>query len=117
MLLGLASATSWGAGDFGGGLAARRANVYGLVIVSQGVGLVLLAGLALLLGEPLPTPPDLFWGAAAGLAGRLDVAATLSSLYPASTVLLARLVLQERLTRRQWLGAVAALAAVVPIAA
>jgi len=75
LLLGLASAASWGAGDFCGGLTARRSNVYGVVAVSQALGLALLAGLGLLLAEPLPSPADLAWGAAAGLAGGLGLLA------------------------------------------
>jgi uncharacterized membrane protein len=52
----------------------------------------------------------------ASQTGRLDEAVVISSLYPAVTVLLARLVLKEHFTRWRFVGLLAALAAVPMIA-
>jgi drug/metabolite transporter (DMT)-like permease len=54
---------------------------------------------------------------AATRAGRLDVAAVLASLYPASTILLAAWVMKETPTRRQGWGMAVAAVAVALIAA
>jgi drug/metabolite transporter (DMT)-like permease len=78
--LGLASAASWGAGDFSGGLATKRTGVYGVVIASQAVGGTMLMGLALLFGESVPPLADLLWGGLGGLAGAVGLLALYRAL-------------------------------------
>jgi drug/metabolite transporter (DMT)-like permease len=68
VVLALASAVVYGAADFVGGLSSRRASVFGVVAVSQLVGLLALMVLLPWLGGPVG-PSDLAWGAAAGVAG------------------------------------------------
>lgn len=75
IVFGLASAVSWGAGDFSGGVASRRTNVYVVIVVSQIFGVMILAAMALLQREPLPPANALLFGAAAGLAGAVGLVA------------------------------------------
>lgn len=72
-------------------------------------------GVALALLTSLCDTGGNFFFVAATRIGRLDVAAVLSSLYPASTILLAVWLLKERTSRRQALGMTAALVAVALI--
>ena len=73
-LLALASALMYGAADFTGGLATRRAATIPVVISSQFSGMVLLALLLPFLPESSPSRTDLLWGVAAGLTGGGGVA-------------------------------------------
>lgn len=68
VLLGLASAVAWGAGDFGGGMASRRGPVLGVALVVQALGAILAAGLAILAAEGVPAPATVVTAVAAGAA-------------------------------------------------
>jgi uncharacterized membrane protein len=69
IVYGLASAATWGAGDFSGGMAAKRTSATMVIIISQMIGGLLLFGLALLFKETVVIDRNLFYGSAAGIAG------------------------------------------------
>jgi drug/metabolite transporter (DMT)-like permease len=73
-LLATLSAVCYGAADFTGGMVTRRVAAIPVVLLSQASGLVLV-GLSLpLLPAATPHAADLWWGAAAGMAGGVGVA-------------------------------------------
>ena len=78
--LSLAAAVSWGAADFSGGLAAKTANVFGVVALAHAVGLAFMLSLAVVFGETIPPRSALLWGAVAGLVGGIGLAAFYKAL-------------------------------------
>lgn len=78
--LSLLSAASWGAGDFSGGIAAKKANVFRIVALAHTFGLASMLLMAWLMRESIPPRADLVWGAIAGLAGAFGIAALYKAL-------------------------------------
>jgi drug/metabolite transporter (DMT)-like permease len=75
VILGLVSAITWGAGDFGGGSLARRAPLFGVVLGTQAVGIVVALLLGTARGEPVPQGTDILWSLASGLCGVVGISA------------------------------------------
>lgn len=76
----LLAATSWGGGDFAGGLASKRASVFRVVAIAHGCGLLAMLLLAWLSREPIPPATALWWGAFAGFVGAFGIAALYRAL-------------------------------------
>lgn len=74
VVLALTSAAMYGAADFLGGLASRRASTIAIVVISQLAGLIALLLVLPLLPASSPVHSDWTWGAAAGVAGGVGVA-------------------------------------------
>ena len=72
-LFAIASAALYGAADFLGGMASRRASTMAVVVWSQAAGLVMLLLVLPLLPDASASRSDWFWGAVAGLAGSVGV--------------------------------------------
>jgi uncharacterized membrane protein len=72
--LALASAAFYGAADFLGGMASKRAAAVVITFVAQSAGLVVLALLLPILPSSSPVRSDFLWGAASGVAGSGGVA-------------------------------------------
>jgi drug/metabolite transporter (DMT)-like permease len=132
--VGLALVAALGFGTFFVGVAraSDTADVTWVILISRSCSLVLITAAAFALRPELPRDAASLWPLAAvgvldlganGLyavattEGLLSIVAVLASLYPAVTVVLARLVLAERLTRTQGLGVLATLFGVVAISA
>ena len=73
--LALASSLVYGLSDFLGGLKSRSTPLLGVLLVSQGAALAMLALFVLARGEGLPAGEFLVYAAAAGVAEAIGVAA------------------------------------------
>ena len=72
---GIGSAAAWGAGDFSGGMASRKGNVFRVVLVSQFIGGFFLLAMAVVAGETMPPVRHLVYGAFAGVFGNIGLLA------------------------------------------
>ena len=97
IIYGIASAATWGAADFIGGLASKRTSPYRVLFLGELAGFIPFLALALLAREPIPAVADLLWGALASLVGlagltllyraladgQMSIAAPVSALFAA----------------------------------
>jgi len=130
MLLALTAAASWGAADFVGGVAGRRASAVSVAFASQLIGL----GGLVVLAPLVPAPPhltDLAWGMGAGVGaafgvallyhglsvGLMSVVAPVTAVGAACIPVLAGLAGGERPPGTALVGVVVALAAVALLCA
>ncbi|MHA7210188.1 EamA family transporter [Arthrobacter sp. MDT1-65] len=122
IVLALLAAAGYGAADFLGGLAARRASPWAIALAGQlaGGSALLAAGLSL---PGLARPADFAWAVLAGLGGavgsvflyrglargRMGVVAPVSGVGAALVPVLVGVSLGERLGTPTWIGIVVAL--------
>ena len=123
--LALGSALTFGAADFWGGLASRRAPSAGVVVTAQSISLPVVLGWCLLSSASAATA-DLAWGAASGAAGaagvlllykglahgRMSVVAPLTGLVAAGLPVIASPLLGEMPSALALVGIAIALAAI-----
>jgi uncharacterized membrane protein len=125
--LALASAAFYGAADFLGGIASKRADAVVVTFAAQASGLIVLALLLPLLPSSSPLPSDYLWGIAAGVAGSggvallyralaigtMSIVAPITAVCAAAVPVLVALALGERPGVYAALGIVLAAVAIV----
>lgn len=125
ILLALGSAITFGAADFWGGLASRRAPSAGVVTIAQAMGVPVVLAFCLLSSSSSVTA-DFAWGAASGAAGaagvlllykglaegRMSVVAPLTGLVAAGLPVLVSPLLGEIPSALALVGIVIAMAAI-----
>jgi drug/metabolite transporter (DMT)-like permease len=131
VLLAVVAALALGLFVYFLGLGSREGDALSALVGARVGSLVLLLAVAFSIRAPIRVPRTALWAVAAvGLAdvsanalfalasgrGLLSLVSVLSSLYPVATVVLAHLLLGERLTRAQQAGIALAMVGVAAIA-
>jgi drug/metabolite transporter (DMT)-like permease len=131
VLLALAAAVGYGGSDYAAGLAARRASVVRVTVLSEATAVVLLGCVVPFLGNRAPGLTSVLWGAGAGVSGvagamalylgfrhaAFSVASSVSAVGTAAFSVLAGLVLGERPGPLSLAGICFALPAIVAVSA
>jgi drug/metabolite transporter (DMT)-like permease len=131
VVLGLTSAIAWGAGDFTGGWAGRRAPVLTIAIIVDIVGAIAMVGVAVAIGERFPGPATFALAALAGVfavagivglytglaVGRMGVVAPVTGVLAAVLPVVVGFVAQGVPPPAVLIGIVLALVAVVLVSA
>lgn len=126
ILYGIASALSWGAGDFAGGLSSRRVGAYRAVLYADFFGLFLLMAAYLIFPERIPAARVLWVSAIGGMLGTvgllvlyysltkglMSIAAPVSALFAAVLPVVVGAIIEGLPNLFQLLGFALALAAV-----
>ena len=126
ILYGIASALSWGAGDFAGGLSSRKVGAYRAVFYADFFGLFVLIGALFIYPEALPVARVL-WASAIGgvlgsvgllvlyyslIKGQMSIAAPVSALFAAILPVIVGSITEGLPSLPQLIGFALALAAV-----
>lgn len=72
-LYSLGAVVAWGASDFTGGYASRKANAFLLTAIAHFCGLLFMTAVALLIHAPFLTLPQVLWSLAAGSFGGVSL--------------------------------------------
>jgi drug/metabolite transporter (DMT)-like permease len=120
----LLSALGYGVSDFVGGLASRRVAALRVVLVSYPIALVLLAGLAVVVGGQV-SQSAVFWGALCGVSQALGVwwfyaalgSGPISVVSPLTAILVAALPVGVGLVMGERPGAIAGIGVVLALIA
>ncbi len=127
VVLGLATALSWGGADFTGGSVSRRAPVVGVILGNELVGIALAVAILIWRGEAAPSLTDLALIVAAGLltgvgilalytglaVGRMSVVAPIAGLLTAAIPVVIGSILDGIPGTTVLIGFVIAIAAVI----